>query len=83
MPAATVPQPTTLLFSPRQARVHLVRDRSLPGYYRLIGRKVPAHVEAAVATFPYRAQVFIAPLWPEIYCNDAERRQASRSRTNP
>jgi predicted ATPase len=49
---------------------------SLPGYYRLIGREVPAHVEAAVAAFRYRTQVFIAPPWPEIYRNDAERHQS-------
>lgn len=49
---------------------------SIPGYYRLIGREVPAHVEAAVADSPYRARVFIAPPWPEIYCNDTERRQS-------
>jgi predicted ATPase len=49
----------------------------LPAYYRLIGREVPAaHVEAAVTAFPYRAQAFIAPPWPEIYRNDAERRQS-------
>lgn len=48
---------------------------SLPSYHRLVGREVPAHVEAAVARFRYRTEVFIAPPWPEIYRTDAERRQ--------
>ena len=48
----------------------------MPGYYRLIGRDVPAHVRAAVAAFRYRRRVFVAPPWPEIYRTDAERRQS-------
>lgn len=47
----------------------------IPGYLRLIGRPTPAHVDAAVRSFPYCRQVFVAPPWPEIYRNDAERRQ--------
>ena len=53
-------------------------DDALPGlpvHYQLTARPVPAHVEAAIATFRYRPQVFLAPWWPEIYRNDAERRQ--------
>ena len=42
---------------------------------RLIGRPVPAHVEAAARVFRYRPRVFIAPPWPEIYGTDAERKQ--------
>jgi len=53
-------------------------DRGIPeltGYMRLIGRPVPAHVEAAARVFRYRPRVFIAPPWPEIYGTDAERKQ--------
>lgn len=43
-------------------------DHAVPcvaGYLRLLGREVPEHIEAAVAAFPYRPQVFIAPPWLE------------------
>ncbi|MEV0731263.1 AAA family ATPase [Polymorphospora sp. NPDC050346] len=48
---------------------------SLAAHYRLTASPVPPHVEAAIAAFRYRPQVFLAPWWPEIYRNDAERRQ--------
>jgi predicted ATPase len=48
----------------------------MPGYYRLIGRDVPAHVSAAVTAFRYRTRVFMAPPWREIYRTDTERRQS-------
>jgi predicted ATPase len=54
-------------------------DHAVPcvaGYFRLLGLDVPEHVEAAVAAFPYRPQVFIAPPWPEIYRTDDERHQS-------
>ncbi|HEX5497357.1 MAG TPA: AAA family ATPase [Mycobacteriales bacterium] len=54
-------------------------DHAIPcvaGYLRLLGRDVPAHVEAAVAAFRYRRRVFVAPPWPEIYQTDSERRQS-------
>jgi len=54
-------------------------DHAVPcvaGYLRLLGRDVPEHVEAAVAAFPYRPQVFVAPPWPEIYRTDVERHQS-------
>jgi predicted ATPase len=53
-------------------------DHALPGmpaYYHLIGQPVPAHVTAAAAAYRYRAEVFLAPPWKEIYRNDTERRQ--------
>ena len=53
-------------------------DHAIPGltgYHPMMGLDVPPHVDAAVATFPYRREVFIAPYWPEIYRNDTERRQ--------
>lgn len=54
-------------------------DHALPcllGYWLLLGRPVPAHVEAAVAAFPYHQMIFVAPPWEAIYCNDGERKQS-------
>ena len=56
----------------------VVFDRGIPeltGYMRMIGQPVPAHMDAAARVFRYRPTVFIAPPWPEIYANDAERKQ--------
>ncbi len=53
-------------------------DRSvtdLLGYLTLIGRPVPAHIARAAARFRYNQRVFVAPPWPEIYAQDAERKQ--------
>lgn len=53
-------------------------DRAIPefpGYYRLSGLPVPAHVAAAARLFRYRPRVFVAPPWPEIYTTDSERGQ--------
>lgn len=53
-------------------------DRGLPdiaGYLALCGLPVPEHVDRAAARFRYRRTVFIAPPWPEIFSQDAERRQ--------
>ncbi|MGC1676880.1 MAG: AAA family ATPase [Candidatus Binataceae bacterium] len=53
-------------------------DRGIPelaGYLRLVGQPVPAHVEKVVETFRYNRRVFLAPLWPEIYTQDSERKQ--------
>lgn len=53
-------------------------DRGIPdvaGYLRLTGLPVPAHVVTAVERFRYARRVFIAPPWPEIFRQDAERRQ--------
>lgn len=53
-------------------------DHAIPGltgYHPMMGLDVPPHVDAAVAAFPYRREVFIAPHWPEIYRTDTERRQ--------
>jgi predicted ATPase len=54
-------------------------DHAVPcvaGYLDLVGKDVPEHVEAAVAAFPYRPAVFVAPPWPEIYRTDEERDQS-------
>ena len=56
----------------------VICDRGIPdvaGYLRLEGLFVPPHVKAAAETFRYDRTVFIAPPWPEIYRQDAERRQ--------
>jgi predicted ATPase len=47
----------------------------LVGYFRLIGMAAPAHFENAAELFRYGRAVFVAPPWPEIYRNDAERKQ--------
>ncbi|MER7504266.1 AAA family ATPase [Nonomuraea pusilla] len=54
-------------------------DRGIPdivGYLRLEGRPVPAHLHTAARTFRYHPRAFIAPPWPEIYHQDAERKQS-------
>ncbi|WP_313101774.1 AAA family ATPase [Brevundimonas sp.] len=53
-------------------------DRGVPdvvGYLTLCGLPVPAHVERAAREVRYERQAFIAPVWPEIFAQDAERRQ--------
>ena len=53
-------------------------DRGLPdllAYLEVAGQPVPAATHAAVAAYPYQPPVFLAPPWPEIYVNDAERWQ--------
>lgn len=53
-------------------------DRGVPdvlGYLRLCDLPVPTHVQRAAELFRYSARVFIAPPWPEIFAQDAERKQ--------
>ncbi len=53
-------------------------DRGVPdvlGYLRLIGEKIPQHMNKAAEQFRYNRRVFIAPPWPEIFRQDQERRQ--------
>lgn len=53
-------------------------DRGIPdviGYLNLCGLPVPPKVDTAAKTNRYRATVFIAPFWPDIFVQDAERRQ--------
>lgn len=45
------------------------------GYLRLMKLAVPAHMDAAVRAHRYDAKVFVAPPWPEIFAQDAERKQ--------
>ncbi len=53
-------------------------DRGLPdviGYLELSGLPVPAHAERAARSCRYEKEVFVAPFWPEIFDQDAERMQ--------
>lgn len=53
-------------------------DRGIPdvvGYLDLCGLPVPARLDKAAWTLRYRTTVFIAPFWPGIFVQDAERRQ--------
>lgn len=53
-------------------------DRGIPdvaGYLTLCGLPVPPHIERAARAHRYQQTVFIAPVWPEIFAPDAERRQ--------
>jgi len=53
-------------------------DRGIPdvvGYLRLCGLPAPAHVLCAAMRCRYHRRVFLAPYWPKIFTQDAERRQ--------
>jgi predicted ATPase len=53
-------------------------DRGVPdvlGYLRLSGLPVPSYVESAARRLRYYRRVFLAPPWPAIFTQDAERRQ--------
>jgi predicted ATPase len=47
----------------------------LVGYLALVGQPVPPHLTHAAERFRYNRRVFVAPPWPEIYTQDAERKQ--------
>jgi len=56
----------------------VILDRGIPdilGYLTLCGLAVPDHVHKAAALYRYNRRVFIAPPWPAIFTQDAERRQ--------
>ncbi len=56
----------------------VVHDRGAPdavGYLILCGLSVPPHFDRAARALRYAPFVFIAPVWPEIFGPDAERRQ--------
>ena len=56
----------------------VVLDRGIPdviGYLALCGLPVPDHVRKAAELYRYNRRVFLAPHWPGIYAQDAERRQ--------
>lgn len=53
-------------------------DRGIPdtiGFLKLNGLAVPPHMIEAAKLHRYRSRVFIAPPWPGIFTQDAERRQ--------
>ncbi len=53
-------------------------DRGVPdviGYLNVCRLPVPPHFCKAAELFRYNAKVFIAPPWPEIFGQDAERKQ--------
>jgi predicted ATPase len=53
-------------------------DRSLAelvGYGELLGVAVPGHFRRAASLYRYNRKVFLAPFWPQIYVQDAERIQ--------
>ena len=65
-------------------RAHLARpgpiffDRALPetaAIWESNGLAVPPDVRAAIDTCRFNPTVFVAPYWPDIYCQDAERKQ--------
>lgn len=56
----------------------VIFDRGVPdtiGYLTLCGLAVPDHVRRAAALYRYADPVFSAPPWPDIFRQDAERRQ--------
>ena len=66
----------------REMMVHMGRpvffDRGVPdvaAYLRLCGLAVPDHIDRAAKLLRYNRRVFIAPPWPEIFRQDAERKQ--------
>ena len=61
------------------SKAPVVFDRGIPdsiGYLEECRLPIPAHFEAAARDRRYRREVFIAPPWPEIFVNDAERGQS-------
>ncbi len=58
----------------------VIFDRGLPdviGYLTLCGLPVPSAMWQAAERCRYHGRVFLAPFWPEIYGEDAERRQSA------
>lgn len=58
----------------------VIFDRGVPdvaGYLTLCGLPVPDHVRRAAEVRRYNRRVFLAPYWPDIFTQDAERKQSS------
>lgn len=56
----------------------IICDRGVPdvlGYLSLCGLRVPDHVRQAAEQYRYNRTIFIAPHWPAIFAQDAERKQ--------
>ena len=57
----------------------VIFDRGIPdvaGYLQWSGLPVPAHLARAVTEYRYNRCVFLAPPWPGIFTQDAERKQS-------
>ena len=66
--------------------VSVLFDRGVPdviGYLRLCGLPVPPSVIRAAKQRRYATKVFIAPHWPAIFVQDAERKQSNITRRKP
>jgi predicted ATPase len=58
----------------------ILLDRGVPdviGYLELYGLPVPTHMRKAAELYRYNRRVFIAPFWPDIFAQDAERKQTA------
>ena len=70
------------LRSHREARAFagpVILDRGVPdvmGYLTLCSLPVPDHMHRAADLYRYNRTVFLAPHWPEIFAQDAERKQS-------
>ena len=56
----------------------VIFDRGIPdicGYLITVNREVPLPIKKAAESYLYNRNVFIAPYWPEIFEQDAERKQ--------
>lgn len=57
----------------------VIFDRGIPdvlGYLRVVGIAAPSRFGEAGQKYRYHHRVFIAPPWPEIFGQDAERKQS-------
>lgn len=57
----------------------VIFDRGIPdvvGYLRLMNLPVPDYMDNAAKKLRYNHTIFIAPHWPEIFKQDAERKQS-------
>jgi predicted ATPase len=56
----------------------VIFDRGIPdvvGYLQWSGITIPEYLTRAAAAHSYNRRVFLAPAWPEIFIQDAERKQ--------
>jgi predicted ATPase len=62
----------------RELEGPVIFDRGIPdvvGYLQWSDLPVPAHLARAATEHRYNRRVFLAPPWPEIFIQDAERKQ--------
>lgn len=58
----------------------VIFDRGVPdtiGFLRVNDLPVPPHMDAAARLCRYARRVFVAPWWPDIFGQDAERKQSA------